>query len=73
MSDQTKEIKDRVDAKRKRVEAKIHELKADGREENRKQADQLQKQLNDAMQAVQNGYDNLKEDTAAALNNWLKD
>jgi len=73
MSDQTEELKDRVEAKRKRIEAQIHELKADGREETRKQADELQHKLHEVTDAVKDGYDNLTNAAAEKINQWLKD
>ena len=73
MSDHTEELKDRIEAKRKRLEAKIHELKADGRAESREQADNIEKQLKEITDAIKGGYDNMKESTAETLNKWLKD
>lgn len=73
MSTQTQELKERVTAKQKRVEARIHELKADGSDQARNKASELRAQLDDIKQRVSDGYENLKQDTAEKLNNWLKD
>lgn len=69
----TQELKDRVAAKQKRVEARIHELKAEGSDKARQKADQLQTQLKDIREKVSDGYEDLKQDTAAKINDWLKD
>lgn len=73
MQTQTDELKERVIAKQKRVEARIHELKADGSEQARQKADQLRDQRSDIRHRVSDGYENLKQDAAAKLNEWLKE
>lgn len=73
MPTQTEELKERVSAKQKRVEARIHELKADGSDQARQKAEQLQSQLDSVREKVSDGYENLKQDAAAKLNEWLKD
>lgn len=72
MSLQGQELKQRIASKRKQVEARIHELKADGTEESRQKAEALREKLNDVSNHVRDGYENLKEGTIAKLNEWLK-
>lgn len=65
------ELKERVEAKRKRVEARLHELKADTAKGSREQAEKLQKELADIKSTISGGYENLKDDSMAKLNTWL--
>lgn len=71
MTNQTQELKDRVEAKAKRVEARILELKADSAEKAREQANHLQKELADIRETVAHGYENLKDQSLDKINNWL--
>jgi len=73
MQKPTDELKERVAAKQKRIEARIHELIAEGSQESRRKAEQLKQNLEDVKQTVSGGYENLKQNAAAKLNNWLKD
>ena len=73
MPTETEELKDRIAAKRKRTEARIHELKADGSEASREKAKALKEKLDEVSQSISDGYENLKQDAASKLNAWLKD
>lgn len=73
MTSQDKELKDRVEAKRKRIEARIHELKADSAEASRKKIESLQQELNEVTDAIRDGYENLSDKAMAKVNEWLKD
>ena len=72
MSDK-KELKDRVEAKRKRLEARISELKADTRAEAREESGKLQRKLEEIKDATSEGWDDLSDKAAARLNKLLKD
>ncbi|MFG0306321.1 MAG: hypothetical protein ACF8Q5_08925 [Phycisphaerales bacterium JB040] len=73
MGTQQDELKERVEAKKKRVEARIHELKADGSAESREKADAMSAKLDEVKQTVATGYEDMKEGAAAKLNSWLKE
>ena len=70
---QKDELKDRIIAKRKRLEAQLSELKADARSTSREQAQKLQSQLDELNESLKGGWDNLTEAVARKLNTWLKD
>ena len=69
---QKDELKDRIMAKRKRLEAQLSELKADARSASREQAQKLQSQLDELNENLKGGWDDLTEAVARKLNNWLK-
>jgi len=71
MESRKKELKDRVAAKSKRVEARILELKADASEGARKKAEQLQVELSEVKSYLKDGADKLKSETIDKLNAWL--
>lgn len=71
MDSNKKELKERVEAKRKRVEARVHELKADAAKGGREQAEKLQKELAEIKSTVAGGYEHLKDESVAKLNAWL--
>ena len=68
---QKEELKNRVQAKRKELEAKLEEAKADVREATRENRDKLEKKLKELESTLQNGWDNLTEEVASKLNKWL--
>lgn len=67
------ELRDRVEAKRKRLEARLAELKADSRAEARDERERLEKQLADVGASLREGWENLSEKAAGKLNEWLSD
>ena len=69
---QKEELKDRIVAKRKRLEAQLSELKADARSASREQANRLQSQLDELNESLKGGWENLTESVARRLNDWLK-
>lgn len=70
---QQAELKDRIDAKKKRLEAKISELKADARSTSREESKKLQSKLDALGDSLKDGWDDLSETVAGKLNAWLKD
>ena len=70
---QIDELKDRVEAKRLRLQAKIKELKADTRATSREEAQRLQAQLDALAESVKGGWGSVTEAVAGKLNDWLKD
>ena len=72
-NEQRDELKQRVEAKRKRVEARVHELRADATEESRRKADELEAQLDSVKQSLRDGYENLESAAVEKINSFLKD
>lgn len=68
---QTKELSDRVTAKRKEIEGKLYKARADSRKESREAADGLEKKLKELNEMVKDGFDNVSEAVAKKLNDWL--
>ena len=70
---QTDELKDRVEAKKLSLQAKIKELQADARSTSRDEAEKLQSKLEALTDSVKDGWDDVTEAVAGKLNDWLKD
>ena len=70
---QMDELKDRVEAKKLRLEAKISELKADARSTSREESQKLQSKLDALKDGLKDGWDSMTEAVASKLNDWLKD
>lgn len=67
-----KELRDRVEAKQKRLEARLQELKADTREQSREERGRIEAQLSEVSKHVREGWDRISEQTSRKLNDWLK-
>jgi hypothetical protein len=67
-----KELKDRIQAKKKELESKLYEARADARAEARQKVESLQGKLDKLNDYLKEGWDNMSEDVAAKLNEWLK-
>lgn len=65
------ELRDRVEAKRKELEAKLSEAKASGRREGREGTEQLEERLGELKETLAGGWDQLTEGVASKLNDWL--
>ena len=70
---QMDELKDRVEAKKLRLQARIKELQADARSTSREEAQNLQARLDALADSVRDGWDDMTEAVAKKLNDWLKD
>lgn len=66
------ELRDRVEARKKRLEARISELKADSRSEAREESKKLERQLDELAKDLKSGWDDLTDAVAGKLNAWLK-
>ena len=73
MDTRTQELRDRIDAKTKRVEAKIHELKADASANSRKKSEELERKLAEVRADLKGGFGNLKDGTLDKINAWLSE
>lgn len=69
---QKNELRDRVNAYKKRGEARILELKAEGSEKARSMISDLEGRLKELQTKAEDGWDNLTEDVAGKLNSCLK-
>lgn len=67
------ELKLRVEAKQKLIEARIAELKASSASEANDAIQKLQEKLGSVQGQVQDGWEDLTEGAAAKLNDWLAD
>lgn len=73
MTTESQELKSRVEAKQRRLEAEMLELKANASESTRERIEAIERQLTEMRGAIRDGYDNLKKDTIAKLNALLAD
>jgi hypothetical protein len=70
---QKDELKNRVEAKKLRLQAKIKELQADASSTSRNEANKLQAKLDGLSESVKDGWDDLTDAISGKLNEWLKD
>jgi chaperonin cofactor prefoldin len=66
------ELRDRVEARKRELEARIATLKADARASARDEVNELDAKLRDLQQTTKEGWEALTEATAAKLNQWLE-
>ena len=65
------ELKDRVTAKQKRLEARLAELRADVRSASREEGDRLEAELASVRDSIKDGWEKVTEEVAGKLNKWL--
>jgi hypothetical protein len=68
VSNQKKILKDRAEAKRKELEARLAHLKADTREGAANEVARIRTALDDLAEAAKRGWDNLTDAIAAKIN-----
>jgi chromosome segregation ATPase len=73
MGGEMTELKLRIEAKKKDIEAQIAKFKADSVGEANEKLELLQKKLNSLEGDLKHGWDNLSETVAGKLNRWLSD
>ena len=73
MSKEVNELKLRVEAKKKDLEAQIAKFKADSLGKSNDTLEALQKKLNSLEGDLKSGWDNVTESVAGKLNRWLSD
>lgn len=66
------ELKDRIEARKKELESKLSELKADTKGEVREKIDYIGKELKNLKDILSDGWDNVNEKISQKLNEWLK-
>lgn len=70
---QTTELKSRIEAKKKELEARLLEAKADAQSKSRETEKAIRDRLDDLRGILSDGWDRLTEESAKRLNGWLKD
>ncbi len=65
------ELKDRVEARRHQLMAKLSELKADTRHEAGEARDKIKQGLSDLEDTLRDGWDNVSDAVRTKLNSWL--
>ena len=73
MANEMNELKLRVEAKKKAMEAQIAQLKADSIGGKNDAIEALQKKLSSLETDLKQGWDNVSEAIAGKLNSWLSD
>lgn len=69
---QTAELKKRIEAKRKELEARIAEGQANANQSMQARAKQAESELEELKSHLKQGWENLTEDVAGRLNRWLQ-
>ena len=67
------ELKNRVEAKRKHLEAKLAEFKADAAQNQSESSKKTQEKLDELNEAVKDGWDDLSDAAAERINKVLRD
>lgn len=66
-----KELRQRVDAEKKELQARLAQLKVKGTAAANDQAEKIEGELQDLENSLREGWDNLSEKAARKLNDWL--
>lgn len=72
MDARTKELKYRAEARKKELEAKLAEARADAAGEGRERAESLKAKIDELESSIKGGWDNLTDEAADRLNELLK-
>lgn len=72
MTDRTTELRLRVEARQKQLEADIAKAKADAAGMANDQLEMLQRKLDELQSAIKDGWGKVSEATSKKLNEWLK-
>ena len=73
MANEMTELRLRVEAKKKELEAQLAKFKADSVENANDAIEALQKRLNSLEGDLKHGWGNVSEGVASRLNRWLQD
>jgi hypothetical protein len=73
MPNEMTELKLRVEARKKELEAQIAKFKADSMGRSNDTIENLQKKLNSLEADLKTGWENMSESIAGKLNRWLSD
>jgi hypothetical protein len=72
MSLRTEELKNRVEAKQKQLQARLSELKADAQSKTADEIEQIKAKLKTLQETVRDGWDSMTDATTRKLNDWLE-
>jgi hypothetical protein len=72
VSNKTSELRHRVEARKKELEASLERAKADAQGEASETVDRIQAKLRELDDHLREGWDNLSEAVADRINEWLK-
>lgn len=71
MITKTDELKDRIDAKRHQLSARLSELKADTRHEAAEARDKIKARLDEVEAYLKDGWDKVSDSVKTKLNAWM--
>lgn len=71
MLSKSDELKDRIEAKKHELMARLSELKADTRHEATEQRDKIKAKLDELETNIKEGWDKLTDSVRGKLNAWL--
>ncbi|GEM_PF-3346603 len=71
-STQTEELKHRVLARKKELEARLEKLQADTAQARNENAEKLRRKLRELQNTLSEDWDNMKDATIERLNQWLR-
>ncbi|HEY4242227.1 MAG TPA: hypothetical protein VGM88_20560 [Kofleriaceae bacterium] len=72
MSQETKALKDRVEARKHELLSKFNDLKADTRTEAASQRTKLKAKLDEVETYLKDGWDKMSSEVSSKLDGWLK-
>jgi len=67
------ELKERVKAKKTKLQHRLEFIRAQAYDKKNEEAEKIEKSLNDLNENLKDGWDNLTEQAASKLNDWLKE
>lgn len=71
MIEKDRELKDRIEARKHDLLAKLNDLKADSRAEAREQRDRLKRELDELELHLKGGWDKMSDAVRGKLDSWL--
>lgn len=71
-SSEKTELKERVESRRKELEAELERLKADARADARERQRGIEGKLHELQSVLKTGWDRVSEGAARRLNEWLR-
>ncbi len=69
---QKDELRDRVEAKRKELESKLYEYRANSRQQGRETVNEIESRLDELGNMLHTGWENVSDTVAGKLNVWLE-
>lgn len=72
MISQKDELKNRVEAKQRELQARLSELKANTQQRSREELTRIETKLRELKDVLKEGWEDLSESTTRRINQWLK-